>query len=74
MSYTKLNAKAVIAYRELGGIKSKPARIIRAQMEEIDRLREYIAREGEITETCTFNPLGTICNNCHCIRKLTKQP
>lgn len=33
---------------------------------EIERLRAWIAEEGERTNTCTKNVLGNVCENCRC--------
>ena len=69
MTHLEMVLAAHHTYAELGGPKSKPARLIRAQQEEIKRLREHIAREGVITNTCTFNALREICEGCNCSRR-----
>ena len=35
---------------------------------EITRLRDWIRREGEMENTCTFNVLNEICKGCGCGR------
>lgn len=34
---------------------------------------DYIATQGEITDTCTFNVLGVRCNHCQCHRSDAKK-
>ena len=39
---------------------------------EVRRLREWIARDGTVTNTCTFNVLGEICEGCECCKAIKK--
>lgn len=41
--------------------------------DENTRLREWIQREGVITDTCTYSVLGEICEGCRCYRRVDKQ-
>ncbi len=37
--------------------------------DEIDKLRNWIMEQGGFSDTCTFNILGIICDNCQCGKK-----
>ena len=42
--------------------------LIEAQAAQIVMLRDWIRQQGEVTNTCTFNILKEVCNECACHR------
>ncbi len=54
---------------DLDAAEHVPADVVNMQYEaanEIERLRNWIREEGVQTDTCTFNVLGKICDECRC--------
>lgn len=49
-----------------GTVHSGAFNAMRKAKREIERLREWIAEEGNRTDTCTRNVLGKVCENCRC--------
>jgi hypothetical protein len=48
---------------ETGGIKKGH---VVEMLNEIEHLREWIKREADANDTCTFNVLGEVCDGCQC--------
>lgn len=42
------------------------SKISKSQKREIERLRAWIAEEGNRSNTCTKSVLGEVCENCRC--------
>ena len=39
---------------------------------QVTAMRDFIKQQGEVTDTCTFNILKEVCNDCACHRATTE--
>jgi len=56
--------KVIAILRSMGG------KVDLLAANRIETLREWIKQQSEITDTCTYNVLGEVCEFCECNRKL----
>lgn len=61
---TELREAAMLAHKVTGASLSR--HVCTRAADEIERLRDWIRREGMHNNTCTYPVLGEICEGCRC--------
>ena len=59
-------SKCLCAYKTVNS--QCPIHGVKCLLAEIEKYRDWIRREGDNNDTCTYHILGEICEGCKCER------